>query len=258
MPSLFEDFIDITNYKFYTKKLSENRYLSFAYDEAKIIKAIKQSNLSLNQVNNIYFGQIELKTLLDDEKQSCMKVDNICLSYIDEMLTQIPIMLKVNINNELDIQNLKLSSHKIYINAGSKYIDTKSTYTLAAIFMIFSLFVFSKVINNNILISKIPEKISVIQEKANMPATMIQTKSIITKLEKTALKQTKVREIFEYLLKSKATVGGTIVSLDFKNEQFVLKYKEVDEKRLTSYLEKKYQLTSAVVKDGIFTIGLKI
>jgi len=81
LPSLFEDFIDISDKKFYVKKLKDQRYLCFAYNEQKIIDGIKNSNLSLSQVNAICFSQIELEQIVSSTAQVCMKISGICLGY---------------------------------------------------------------------------------------------------------------------------------------------------------------------------------
>lgn len=258
LPSLFEEFMDIENYKFYTKKLLDNKYLCFAYDESKIIEAIKKTNLTIGQVSDIYFAQIEFESVLDNNSQSCMKVDNICLSYIDNILAQIPIMLKVEINNSIDIKNIKLSKDKIYINSGSKYIDKKSSYMLSFVFILFSIFTFSKIISNNQIIQNIPNQIDTLRDKHNTPQTLIQTKSIIAKLEKRYNSQIKIRELFEYIFMIKKNLGGTLISIDFKENSLVLKCKDIDKKRLSKYLQKRYKLNSTVVKDKVVTIGLKI
>ena len=224
----------------------------------KIIEAIKNANISNSQINNIYFGQIEFEQLANTNTQSCIKIDNICLSYIDDLLAQIPAALKTNIDNSTNIDNIKLSMDKIYISSSSKYIDTKTSYILSAILVLFSVFTFAKVINNKQITSEIPNKIESLQQHNNMPSTILQTKSIIKKLQKISNHQSKIRELFEYVLSFKKIVGGTMVSMNFKNDDFILKFKDIKAQKLTNYLEKKYALKSAVVKDGIITIGLKL
>jgi len=256
-PGLFEEFIDITELKFYVKKISDNKYLSFAYNELKILNAIKNSGISIGQISNIYFGQIELQNMIQTDEQVCMKIDNVCLSFINNILVQIPASLKVEISNNTNIQHLELSKDKIYINSGSKYMDTKTTYLLSLLFILFSLFTFSKVIHNNNTSTVVPKKIEKIKQQLNMPATLVQTKSIISKIKKTVKKQSNIREIFDYLFNVKKSIGGTMIEVDFKNNNFIIKFKDIDAKKLTAYLEKKYSLSSAVVKNGIVTIGLK-
>jgi len=63
MPSFFESFLDVDNYKFYVIELEDNKKLCFAYDESLITKTIQDANLTLNQISNIFFAQTELNSL---------------------------------------------------------------------------------------------------------------------------------------------------------------------------------------------------
>jgi len=122
LPSLFEEFVDISNLKFFTKKLENNKYLCFGYDESKITQAIKDSNLLQKQIKNIYFLQIELEDTLKTHEQTCMKVDGIYLTYIDNILVQIPPILKLDSDNVLNVDKIKLSKNILHLNFYTQYI----------------------------------------------------------------------------------------------------------------------------------------
>lgn len=257
LPNEFDEYIDIEDASYYVQKLQGQKYLCFAYDESKIIEAIKNSGLKLTQVNNIHFGQIEFGDIVEGLGQSCMKVDNVCLSFIDGKLVQIPLMLQVDIENNIDIQNIKLSKESISLNSSSKYIQTDTAYKLTAVFVLFSLFTFVKVIDNKFSASEYETKIENIKTSFDMPATTIQTKSIMRKLQKISTTQNHLRETASYIFDLKRKTGGTILSLDIKDKNIKLKVKDTKAKKLTNYLEKKYTLNSAVVKDSIVTVGFK-
>jgi len=258
LPSLFEDFVDITNLKFYVKKLEDSKYLCFGYNESKILDILKTVNISLNQIKDIYFGQIELDSLVKTTTQTCMKVDNICLSYIDDILVQIPITLRVNINNDLNIDNIKLSKDKIYINSHSKYIEPKYSYILSLFFVLFSFIIFSKTIVNNNLAVDILENTNKVKIKYNMPNTMIQTKSIIKKLEKTFVKQSNIREAFYYLLSFKKQNNIQILDMQIKNNSIECKLTDTTMVKIKQFIEKKYKISVSRKNDDIITIGFKI
>lgn len=258
LPNQFEEFIDIKGLKFYAKKIEKNKFLCFAYDESKILDAIKNAGLTLGQINSVNFAQIELESFFKSASESCMKIDGVCLSFIDNKLVQVPLMLKVDIDNDIDISQFKISNHSISLNYSNKYIDTKTTYIYSVIIMLFALLSFTKVLSNNQSINSIDNKIYDMKNNSNMPSTSIQTKSIIKKLKKVSKKQLENRELFQYLFNIKKTTKGTIVSIDFKNNNIILKVKDTNAKKLTNYLEKRYTLESATVKDKIITIGFKL
>ena len=132
LPTLFEEFIDISDKKFYVKKVEnkENMYLCFAYDEEKIIESIKKSNLRLSQISTIHFAQIEFQSLISPTVSTCMKLDNICLGYMNDTLVQVPIQLRAKTDNDIDLDKLKLSNHTIQVSRHSKYITSKNSYIL--------------------------------------------------------------------------------------------------------------------------------
>ncbi len=258
LPSLFEDFVDITNLKFYVKKIEDNKYLCFGYDESKILDILKTVKISLNQIKDIYFGQIELESLVKTTTQTCMKVDSICLSYIDNILVQIPIALSVNIDNDLNIDNIKLSKDKIYINSHSKYIEPKYSYMLSAVFILFSMILLFKTITNNNIISEISNNIEVLKEKYTMPRTSIQTKSIIKKLEKTFNQQSNIREAFYYILSFKKQNSIQIIDIKLKSNNIEFKLKDTQIDKIKQFVNKRYKVSLSKQNGDIITIGFKI
>ncbi|MEA3314817.1 MAG: hypothetical protein U9Q30_03025 [Campylobacterota bacterium] len=255
---MFEDFIDIEEQSFYVKKLEDNKYLSFAYNDNKIIEAIKESNLTLSQVKNIYFAQIEFLSFYD-EVNTHLKVDNINLSFIDNILVQIPSRLKINDNiSSLNIQNINLSKDNIYINASSKYLDSKSAYKLSIIFLLLSIFTFGKYFSNQEIIDKIPTQIENLKENSKMLSTSLQTNAVIKKLEKISLKQKGIREIFKYILLYKDNSKSVITSMEYLNNTINLEYDNVSAPKLKVYLEKRYQLKKIVKKGSKVIVGIKI
>lgn len=239
-------------------RLEDNKFLCFAYDDNKIIDAVKNSGLSSSQIDGVYFGQMEFSDIVKSSGQTCMKVDGVCLSFIDGVMVQIPMVLRSNIDNNIDISTISLSKHKIYLDSSSNIIDAKSSYILSTIFIVFALVTFIKSYDNYNAATKINEKIDSLKQQYNMPPTTIQAKSIIRKLKITAEDQKNIRETIEYILGTKRALGAKIDKIDFKSGKFTVLFKNADARKITNYLEKKYTLNSAVVKNGIVTIGFDI
>lgn len=258
LPSLFEEFIDISKHKFYAKKLSENKYLSIAYDEQNILNSIKDKGITLSQIDDICFSQIEFESVCDKDTQNCIKVDDICLSYIDGILVQIPIALKTIASNNINLQDIKLSKNKIYINSASKYLNTKTTYILSLIIFIFSVAIASKAIFNKQISNNIPNNIEIIKQKTNMPQSTIQANSIIKKLEKNYKNQLKIRESLKYILLSHKSLKSQIVSIEFFNNTIYIKYKNITKKRVLNYLNKKFKINKSYKNGDILTIEVNI
>ena len=258
LPNMFEDFIDIEDQSFYVKKLEDNKYLSFAYNDSKIVEAIKRSNLNLSQVQNIYFAQIEFLNLKEEISNS-FRVDSINLAFIDDILIQIPSKLQMNKDSSnFNIQNLELSKDNIYINASSKYLDSKSAYKLSAILLLLSLFTFGKYISNQQVISQIPNKIDNLKQNSKMLATSLQTNAVIKKLEKISSKQKEIREVLNYILLYKGNSKSVISSIEYVNNVVNLEYDNVSATKIKTYLEKKYQLKKIIQKGNKVIVGIKV
>lgn len=254
--ALFEEYIDVNDLRYFVKKIKEDTYLSFAYDEQKIVNLIKKSGLILSQINNIYFAQIEFEHLFDNEE--LLKIDGINLSISDSLIVKVPDSIPLENVKEINIESIICSKYKIPLNFSSKYLDTKTSYTLSAILILFALFNFIKAGDFYMQNKKMNKQIEQLKEEANLPLTMIQTKSILSKLRKTQFEQKNLRDVIHFIFQFKNKINGNLISIELKENSFELKFKNTDPKKITDYFEKKYTLTSAIVKDGILTIGLKI
>ena len=257
LPNLFEEFIDIENLKFYAKKIDENRYLGFAYDELKILDSIKNANLNINQIRNIHFGQIELEYFKDDQNSFFIIEDQI-FGYIDDILVKIPSSINIENPTKIELNKIELSKDTIAINSSSKYIDNKTAYTISIIFILLALLNFGKYIANISVIDKTPIQIEKIKTDSKMLSTSLQTKSVIKRFKKLYKKQIKLRELLEYILLYKQHNKATLYSIDYKNNKFIFKFKDISTKKIKRYIKKKYKIDSISQKDNIVTIGLSI
>jgi hypothetical protein len=256
LPSLFDEFIDIDGYSFFAIPLSKNRYLCFAYHELDILDMIKQSNLSLNQISNIYFAQIEFLDLFT-KGIDFVKIQEKYFSYVDDILVSIPSVLDINIEKDTDINSIKLSKNKISISSQSKFIDKKTSYILIGLFFVLSSLTLMKYYVTQNIINDIPVKINKIKKDQNLPSTSIQIRSIINKLEKTKKTQLALRDAFSYIFDLKNIEHITIDSIDLNNKKFTLKFKNTNNIKIINYFKKRFKNVEQSSRHDILTIGFK-
>ena len=236
LPNLFEEFFNTDGYKFYIKKLEDNKYLSFAYSEEEIKSAIKNAGLLIKQVLNIYFAQNELN------QYPLFKVENRVFGYQDGILVKIP----PNLSNGMELQSvdfeaLKLSKHSFLINNSSKYIDNKSAYILSTIFILFALVVFAKLFVINSKIDSYPTQIGNIKKEYNLMPTLFQTNSMIKEYIKVENNYKKFRQALEYLIDFKKSFDGILGKIEFKNRVLIIEYLEASKIKVEKFVKKKYK-----------------
>jgi hypothetical protein len=259
VPNLFEDFFDITNYKFYVQKIEENKYLCFAYDEELILNALVNANIDNKKISNIYFAQNEFKSFFNEELNALMNINDEYFIYQKNILINIPNILALNLDNKVvDLEEIEFSKFKISINKSSKYMSNKYAYILSSIIIVFAILVFTKSISINQSYLKYESKISKLKKLYSLPNSMIQTKSIIKQYNKVEDKYTKTRNAFLYIINFKLHATGTLKSCEFRNGMFTLIYANTDIDKIKYYISKKYNIKSINVKNNHLRIEVKI
>ena len=253
VPTFFEEFFDIENYKFYAIKQGDNKYLCFAYEESKVIEAIENANLTLNQVSSIYFAQNEFTDL------SSIKMEDEYFGYQDDILIKFP-SLFVNEDDfeKIDISNLSTSKDYISINYTSKYIDNSSLYLISAMILVISIFNFMKIYTLNVEENLILTKQEQVKKEFKVPSTMIQAKSIIRTLKIKSKKQIKLREALEYIFEFSKAVKGKIQRIDYRNDNLIIYFQDISMVAIKSYLSKQYKVFKSSDKDSVVTMGIKL
>jgi hypothetical protein len=255
---LFEEFIDISNLKFYVKKISLKKYLAFAYDEKKIITSILNAGLTLKQINKIYFSQVELKNKLIEQNETCVRIDGVCLGLLDDKIVQVPSCLNTIVQNKIDISQLSLSNDNISVNIDSKYVSKDISNKLSIIFTLFTILIFMNIYKKNDVITKITNKIEIIKVNSNIPNSSIQTKSIIKSYKKLYNLQIDIREMLHYTMLVKRVVGATIVSCEYKNKIIKCKFKNTTLKNIKKYFSKKYKINKILQQNKIIFVEFKL
>lgn len=252
--NLFEEFFDTTNYKFYIIKLDNDKYLSFAYNEDEIIKYLKQNNIDYKKIGYIYFAQNEFHTI-----NSVISIEESYYTYQDDIFVQIPSNIGVTLDcDKFDINHLELSNYKILLNRSSKYLDNKSAFLLSGLFIVLSLFIFTKTYILNNQLKQFPKKLEILQTKYHLMNSKIQTKSILQQYDKISKKYIRLREILEYITNFRKQAQGRLEHIELKNGIVNCYFKESSSNQLKSYFTNKYKNISMQKYSDVIKIGIKL
>jgi hypothetical protein len=256
VPNLFEDFFDVDDYKFYIIKLENNQYLSFAYKEQDILDGLKNANISLKKVSNIYFAQNEF---VEVAKEQAILINEQKYFYQDNIFIQIPSnMFKMIEANSCDVSTISLSKNKISINQSSKYIDRTSAYILSTIFIFFSLAIFFKTYTINKDIQQYPIKINKLKKDYNLMSSMIQTKSVLKGYKKVSQNYDRLRTLLQYTINFKKTISGKLENIEIKQGIVYGYFTNTTLENMKQYFEKKYTITHSSIDNNITKIGIKL
>lgn len=240
LPSLFEDILlKVGELSYQVIKLEDGKYLCFAYINKKIFEAIKNSGISLSLVNAVYFAQNECNDFRQfsvEDKSFLYTDDNILVKVPNEMLSQ-----KVELNDF--VENINFSSNKIDIKLYNNLLSPKQIKTVLIICSIISVVNFSKYFIYKSEISNQEKKIEDIRSSNNLPASSIQTDSIINSNKKIAQKEINKREALSYILSNNIDIKT--ISLD--NDVLEINVLNMDKKKVEEYILKKYKIVSSSI-----------
>ena len=251
-PTLFEDILDnVSDLSYQAIKLDENKYLCFAYINKKIYEAIKNSGINLSLVNSVYFAQNECK-----EFRQFMVEDKSFLYTDDDILVKVPNgILNENINLNENLHHLNLSNNKVDIKLYNNFLSSKQIYLILAVSLLFSIINFTKIYDYKNSISLLDEKIELEKQKSNLPSSMIQVDSIITKYKNIADEEIKKREIISYLLENSSF---KLDNISLEKDILTLVYQNSDKTKVEEYINKKYKIISSKVENLDLYIRIKI
>ena len=259
VPNLFEEFFDIEGFKFYVQRIEDGKYLCFAYSEEKILDALKNAKIENKNVSNIYFAQNEFHTFFKNDENSLINIGEDYFIYQDNIFVHIPTSLASNMESKkVDLSKIVFSKFKISINKSSKYIDTKSAYILSSLVFLFAIVIFIKSFDISNSSFKYESKIEDLKQIHNLPASMIQTRSILKQYDKIENKYIKNREAFKYFINFKAYSKGTLKSCQLKNNIFTVKYLKANQLKIKNYISKKYKIKNIYTKNEIVFVEVKI
>ena len=251
-PTLFEDILDnVSDLSYQAIKLDENKYLCFAYINKKIYEAIKNSGINLYLVNSVYFAQNECK-----EFRQFMVEDKSFLYTDDDILVKVPNgILNENINLNENLHHINLSNNKVDIKLYNNFLSSKQIYLILAVSLLFSIINFTKIYDYKNSISLLDEKIELEKQKSNLPSSMIQVDSIISKYKNIADQEIRKREIISYLLENSSF---KLDNISLEKDILTLVYQNSDKTKVEEYINKKYKIISSKVENLDLYIRIKI
>ena len=251
-PTLFEDILDnVSDLSYQAIKLDENKYLCFAYINKKIYEAIKNSGINLSLVNSVYFAQNECK-----EFRQFMVEDKSFLYTDDDILVKVPNgILNENINLNENLHHINISNNKVDIKLYNNFLSSKQIYLILAVSLLFSIINFTKIYDYKNSISLLDEKIELEKQKSNLPSSMIQVDSIISKYKNIADQEIRKREIISYLLENSSF---KLDNISLEKDILTLVYQNSDKTKVEEYINKKYKIISSKVENLDLYIRIKI
>ncbi len=252
LPTLFEDILeDISILTYQVFKLEENKFLCFAYDNKKIYEVIKKTNIPISNINAIYFAQNEckeFKTFGSDNLKFMYTSDGILVKVPNGLLEEV-----VDLNKIID--NINLNSNKLQIKLYNNVIESKYYYSLIIIFAILIFLNVTKYIDYSNEIINLENSILENKKNYNLPSSMIQTKSILDKYEKTIKEENKKREVISYLLgNTKFNLNNVYVENDIIN----LEYLSVNKSDVENFISKKYKILSSIQNSFSLKVRIKL
>jgi hypothetical protein len=126
------------------------------------------------------------------------------------------------------------------------------------LFVLFALINFSKTIYLNNELKQYDNKIAILKQKYNLPASMIQTKAIINEFKNNETQYLKLLQATKYLLDYKNSIDTKLLSFDYKNSKVLLKLEDKNQNQLKKYIKTKYKILSFTKGKNSLNIGIKI
>ncbi len=239
VPTLFEDILPFGEFSYHVVKQEEDKYLCFAYENEIILEYIKKSNLNLSQISNIYFAQTEFK----DVGRFSSNEDTFIYTQ-DAILIKVPSLLvedTVNINEVLDTH--KLTANKIKIKFYSSLINSKYIYTFVFIFAVLITLNTFKYLLYDKNISMLELKSAQVKKSYNLPLSMLETNSVVSKMKRKVIKGSKLRNSLDYVFDfNKRSSKGKLSRVSYSGNTMKLVFEDINYNQVKSYLAKKFKL----------------
>jgi len=259
LPNLFEDYFDIAGYSFYVIKIAENQYLSFAYDEEKIIQKLKSLDIAQNKILNIYFAQNEFQNHLNLEEQKAFGYGDEVFIYEKELLLKIP----NNLVNDATIPQIELSKivfseHFIQLHSYKKLTSNKSVQFASSILLGFSILLFIQTFLFKQMANEYPNKMETIKQQYNLPPTTIQANAIVEEYDKTTREYKRYRDAIGVVVSANTIPNVTIEGITLENNKLLVTYKTSKAQQVEDYLKKEFRKVTSTLKDGKIDIRIDL
>lgn len=200
LPSLFEDILPSGNYNYsaYKNENEDESFFIFAYEDKKIIDLASRFGINSSNISSVHFAQSELSDL-----EGAVKINDSQSIYVkDGVVTLVPCCW-IEESGNIDLENIKLSKHKITLAQFGHIVDNSSLYKIASVLVVFSLLFFSEYFITKQKISAIQEQKSKLYKEYDLKPTMFQNKAILKKYQGIHQNQTTLRQELSKKLKQK-------------------------------------------------------
>lgn len=259
LPNLFEDYFDIAGYSFYVIKISENQYLSFAYDEEKIIQKLKSLEIPQNKIVNIYFAQNEFQNLPTVAEHKVFGYGDEVFMFEKELLVKIPNNLvgegKIP---QLDLSKIVLGEHWVQLHSYKKFTSNKTVQFASGILLGFSILLFIQTFVFKQMTNEYPQKIEAIKQQYNLPPTLIQATAITNEYNKTIREYKRYRDAIGVVVSANTISNVTIETITLQNNKLLITYKTQKPKEIETYLKKEFRKVTSIVNDGNMDVRIEL
>ena len=255
LPSLFEDILPKDNYTYQIIKKNKNKFLCFAFINNDIFETIKTLDISLSQVEAVYFAQNEFTAY------ESFTISQEQYAYTNDILVKVPPSIKLNDCESLDnkLNDIKLSKNKVDLNLYKNIFSKKYLYIILFFLSVVSVLNALKYITYSNEISINQDLGTNLKREYKLPRTLIQMKSYIKNYDKKITKSLDLRKQIEYIISYKKYSKDMVFeSLILKKTFFVLVVKNVDEDKFNNFVSKKYQVLNSQKVDKNVRMEIKL
>ncbi len=252
LPTLFEDIVnEKVALTYQVKKLKENQFLCFAFNNKKIYDALKSSGLNLSNIVNLYFAQNEC------EEFNSFKIDNCSFLYTtDKILVKVPDNIaQDSIDLSRVLNNIKLTSMKMQIKLYNDVLTGKWHYPLYIIFSILIIVNFIRYFDYSSEIKNIENEVEKIKKVKQLPTSMIQMNSILSKYEKNIRLEKRNRDAISFILSNDKL---NLKSLSLDKDELILEYLSVNKNEVENFLKKEFKNVKILSESLVLRVGVKL
>ncbi len=256
-PSIFEDNLPLNEeYDYMVKRAKDEKsYIFLAYNKDKILDSLKKQVTDIKMIKAIYWTQFELSSI-----KNIIKVDE-CNSLInvDEVILFLPRSCEEEGENiSTLVQNLTLSNNYTrFFSLSDEKFDSKIAFKIFGV-LLFLIGVF--LMDYGIYkykIMKLERERILLQEDYNLPATLIQRRSIYSSLYKKYTKQRNIRDFIDILQDVPLSSRSFLKSVLLKSQSLELEFfiSSVHElKNLKNFLKRRGHIVKSSFKNGTYWV----
>ncbi len=257
LPSIFEEILPDGVYSYSVYKSNEDdSFYAFAYEDKKILDLLAQYEIPMTNIASVRFAQSELNTI-----EGAVQInDEQCLYVKDSIVVLLP-SAWVDEKQELSLDAITLSKHKIALQQFAHIIDYKSLYGVISVLLIFIFLTIGELVITTQRSDDVVAKTDEIFVTEDLKPTLFENRSILKKFEKRHAFQTQFRAHLADLLALKLNKNEKMTSLSLKKKVLLVDFSGVSTQRtahISSTLKSEGMEFTQRLKDGILHLEIKI